>query len=145
MKYILVEMGEYFNKVTRPRLMKSIYSKVWKNGKPKNLIEYPKEIETQIKDIEKKLKDLKGIEDEEDFKFKKQKLEGEIINLKKEKEMIESILQKTPNSYYGVSHIMKYFKLEQYEDTLNNLSVSKTNLSLNKARMAPFSRFELAE
>lgn len=63
-KYILIEMGEYFNKVTRPRVMKSVYSANWKNGKPLS-----------------------------------------------------------PET--GVSHIMKYFKLEQYEDTLNNLSVSK--------------------
>ena len=33
-KYILVEMGEYFNTVTKPRLEKNIYSKIWKNGKP---------------------------------------------------------------------------------------------------------------
>src|SRR5699024_8815777 len=33
-KYILVEMGEYFNTVTKPRIQKVIYSKDWKNGKP---------------------------------------------------------------------------------------------------------------
>lgn len=33
-KYILVEMGEYFNTVTKPRIEKVIYSKDWKNGKP---------------------------------------------------------------------------------------------------------------
>ncbi|MGI6739821.1 MAG: DNA methyltransferase [Christensenellales bacterium] len=33
-KYILVEMGEYFNTVTKPRVEKVIYSKDWKNGKP---------------------------------------------------------------------------------------------------------------
>ena len=33
-KYILVEMGEYFDTVTRPRIEKVIYSEDWKDGKP---------------------------------------------------------------------------------------------------------------
>ncbi|TFD99515.1 site-specific DNA-methyltransferase [Jeotgalibacillus sp. R-1-5s-1] len=33
-KYILVEMGEYFKTVTKPRIQKVIYSKDWKDGKP---------------------------------------------------------------------------------------------------------------
>ncbi len=33
-KYILVEMGEYFDTVTKPRIKKVIYSKDWKDGKP---------------------------------------------------------------------------------------------------------------
>lgn len=35
-KYILVEMGTYFNTVTKPRIQKVIYSDNWKNGKPLN-------------------------------------------------------------------------------------------------------------
>jgi len=57
-KYILVEMGEYFDSVTKPRIKKVIYTDSWKDGKPQ---------------------DKKGI-----------------------------------------SQIFKYFKLESYEDTLNN-------------------------
>ena len=63
-KYILVEMGEYFNSVTKPRMQKVVYSDSWKDGKPT-----------------------------------------------------------TKN---GVSQIFKYFKLESYEDTLNNLEFKKT-------------------
>jgi adenine-specific DNA-methyltransferase len=33
-KYILVEMGTYFNSVTKPRIQKVIYSDNWKTGKP---------------------------------------------------------------------------------------------------------------
>ena len=33
-KYILVEMGQYFDTVLKPRIQKVIYSKDWKNGKP---------------------------------------------------------------------------------------------------------------
>ncbi len=60
-KFILVEMGEYYNTVTKPRIQKVIYSKDWKDGKP----------------------------------------------LSRE----------------GISHCFKYFNLESYEDTLNNLSL----------------------
>ncbi len=33
-KYILVEMGEYFETVLKPRIQKVVYSKDWKDGKP---------------------------------------------------------------------------------------------------------------
>lgn len=33
-KYVLCEMGEYFNTITKPRVEKAIYSKEWKQGKP---------------------------------------------------------------------------------------------------------------
>ncbi|MDN5332960.1 MAG: adenine-specific DNA-methyltransferase [Sphaerochaeta sp.] len=33
-KYILVEMGDYFDTVLKPRIAKVIYSENWKNGKP---------------------------------------------------------------------------------------------------------------
>ena len=33
-KYILVEMGEYFDTVLKPRVLKAVYSKDWKDGKP---------------------------------------------------------------------------------------------------------------
>lgn len=35
-KYILVEMGAYFDTVTKPRVQKVIYSDNWKNGKPQD-------------------------------------------------------------------------------------------------------------
>lgn len=60
-KYILIEMGDYFETVTKPRIQKVIYSEDWKDGKP----------------VSRK----------------------------------------------GISHCMKYIRLEQYEDTLNNLIV----------------------
>ena len=35
-KYFLIEMGEYFNSVTKPRIQKVIYSDNWKDGKPQD-------------------------------------------------------------------------------------------------------------
>lgn len=64
-KYILIEMGNYFNNVTKPRIMKSIYSNEWKDGNPIDLTS-------------------------------------------------------------GVSHIFQYIKLEQYEDSLNNIEIHTT-------------------
>ena len=61
-KYILVEMGEYFDIVTKPRMQKVIYSSDWKDGKPQS-------------------------------------------------------------RNTGVSHIMKYMKLESYEDALSNITL----------------------
>lgn len=63
-KYILVEMGEYFDSVTKPRLKKIIYSKDWSKGRP----------------VSRK----------------------------------------------GISHMFKYFKLESYEDSLNNIKINRT-------------------
>ena len=64
-KYILVEMGNYFNTVTKPRIKKVVYAKDWKDGKPQN-------------------------------------------------------------RNTGVSQIFKYIRLESYEDTLNNIELSRT-------------------
>lgn len=63
-KYILVEMGNYFNKVSKVRAKKIIYSLDWEEGKP---------------------------------------------SLRNN----------------GISHIMKYMLLEQYEDALNNIQLKK--------------------
>ena len=65
-KYILVEMGLYFNTATKPRIEKVIYSEDWKDGKP----------------VSRK----------------------------------------------GISQCFKYIRLEQYEDTLNNLQPKSQHL-----------------
>lgn len=63
-KYILIEMGKYFDSVTKPRMKKVIYSPDWKDGKP-------------------------------------------MIRTK------------------GMSQIMKYMRLESYEDALSNIALDK--------------------
>ncbi|MEW6621932.1 MAG: site-specific DNA-methyltransferase [Bacillota bacterium] len=73
-KYILVEMGNYFNTVTKPRIKKVVYAKDWKNGKPQN-------------------------------------------------------------RNTGVSQIFKYIRLESYEDTLNNIELSRTPEQERQLRM----------
>ncbi len=43
-KLILVEMGQYFDTVTKPRILKVIYSNNWKGGKPQDNDGSPKQI-----------------------------------------------------------------------------------------------------
>jgi len=64
-KYILVEMGDYFDTVMLPRIKKVVYSVDWKEGKPV--------------------------------------------------------------SRQGSSHIIKYLRLESYEDTLNNITFDESS------------------
>jgi adenine-specific DNA-methyltransferase len=64
-KYLLVEMGEYFDTVLVPRLKKVVYSNDWKDGKPQS-------------------------------------------------------------RNTGISHAFKIVRLESYEDTLNNLRLSRS-------------------
>jgi adenine-specific DNA-methyltransferase len=70
-KYILVEQGEYFDTVLKPRIQKVVYSENWSGGKPA-----PKDQST--------------------------------------------------NPHNGISHCFKYLKLESYEDTLNNLELTRS-------------------
>lgn len=72
-KYILVEMGGYFDKATRTRIVKSIYAndiKSWRKGAP-------------------------------------------------------------TNRNIGMSHCLKYIRLEQYEDTLNNLVAKDSQIDFD--------------
>ena len=69
-KYILVEVNDYFNTVTKPRIEKVIYSEDWKDGKP----------------VSRK----------------------------------------------GISQCFKYIRLEQYEDTLNNLQPKSQHLEFKE-------------
>ncbi|MFC7215697.1 DNA methyltransferase [Saliphagus sp. GCM10025334] len=63
-KYIVVEMGEHFEEVLKPRIIKAVYSDQWDDGGP------------------------------------------------------------STDDSQNISHVFKYFSLEQYEDTLDNLKSS---------------------
>jgi adenine-specific DNA-methyltransferase len=68
-KYILVEMGNHFDTVLKPRIAKVVYSDSWKDGKP-------------------------------------------------------------TARHTGISHCLKYIRLESYEDTLNNLRLDSVRANL---------------
>ncbi len=73
-KFILAEMGEYFNTVIVPRIKKVVFSPEWKDGKP--------------------------------------------------------MRPSTQEEFRRSPRIIKYFKLESYEDALNNISFSSVSESL---------------
>lgn len=76
LKYILVEQGEYFDVVTKPRVQKVVFSESWKAGK--------------------------------------------------------AIAPQT-----GISHAFKFIKLESYEDTLNNLHLTRSKSQQNLLESMP--------
>ncbi|MEG2001318.1 MAG: DNA methyltransferase, partial [Evtepia sp.] len=107
-KYILVEMGDHFDTVLKPRLEKVVFSQDWKDGKPvpkapvklKQKIHHNETVECDGNGNELTLSfdvglDSQTLEKNEDFKIE--------------------------NPFNGVSHCFKYMRLESYEDTLNNL------------------------
>ncbi|MCH9779966.1 MAG: site-specific DNA-methyltransferase, partial [Alphaproteobacteria bacterium] len=96
-KYLLVEMGDYFDTFLLPRLKKAAYSKDWEAGKPE-----PQSAPKKAKAITKEEHD-------------------------------EAVAQHNANPYAGVSHSIKYYRLESYEDTLNNLGFKGTESEQIKA------------
>ena len=79
-KYILIEMGDYFYTVLKPRIQKVVFSDDWKEGKPQN--------------------------------------------------------------YNGHSHMFKYIRLEQYEDSLRNVNFPKKESQLEDSQIKMEDYFE---
>ena len=117
-KYILVEMGDHFDTVLKPRLEKVVFSEKWQDGKPvmtspvklKQRIHQNKIIERDNNNKELTLAldfglDSQALERNEDFKER--------------------------NPFNGVSHCFKYMRLESYEDTLNNLTLKENRIVQN--------------
>jgi hypothetical protein len=120
-KYILVEMGNYFETILKPRIMKTIYSAIWDSGKPLAADSYVDLLKQRIKEIKKELGNLSGMENKLDYEFHSQRLKGEINNLELEIEHVNDAMGSSITPFYGSSHCFKYLRLESYEDVLNNL------------------------
>ena len=118
-KYILIEMGDYFDTVLKPRIEKVVYASNWKDG-------FPMEISSikgkQI--IEGKKKVQKSNNDEEDLLSWSATFKGT--------ELEDNPEWKEDNPYNGISHCFKYMRLESYEDTLNNLVMPETDSMMQK-------------
>lgn len=110
-KYILVEMGDHFDTVLKPRLEKVVFARDWKDGRPQEVPSIKgKHI---IEESKKVLKNRKGEE-------------VDLLNFSSSYKGTE--LEDNPewdehNHFNGVSHCFKYMRLESYEDTLNNLTL----------------------
>lgn len=104
-KYILVEMGDHFDTVLKPRLEKVVFAKDWKDGKPQSA--GPR---ATRKDSKKTL----GLDVEADQLG---------FALMEDDKLTDSGVVNLSNPFNGVSHCFKYMRLESYEDTLNNLTL----------------------
>ena len=71
-KYILLEMAGYFDRITKPRIQKAVYSDNWKSGKPldndgtkKHIVKYQRleQYEDALENIEFPQKKLDGFSD----------------------------------------------------------------------------------
>ncbi|MCF6191373.1 MAG: site-specific DNA-methyltransferase [Cocleimonas sp.] len=120
-KYILVEMGEYFDTVLKPRIKKVVYSENWKKGKPVTLEVSITQLKKEITKAKKAIKELQGYDDPDEYHFEKQKLQGVISKSESEIERIQVVINSGINGFGGISHCFKYNRLESYEDTINNL------------------------
>lgn len=107
-KYILVEMGEYFDTVTKPRIEKVVFSADWKDGKPQATA--PVKLKQQIHQKEVIERDSDGNELTLSFD----------VGLDKQTLVPNENFQ-VSNPYNGISHCFKYMRLESYEDALSNV------------------------
>lgn len=104
-KYILVEMGDHFDTVLKPRLEKVVFARDWKDGKPQS---------ARPRATRKDSKKILGLDigtDQLGFA------------LLEDGELTDSGVVNLSNPFNGVSHCFKYMRLESYEDTLNNLTL----------------------
>ncbi len=125
-KYVLVEMGDYFDTVLKPRIQKVVYAREWKNGKPQELPIYLASLKKKLNDAKKALKEIKGIENPDEYEFEKQKFVGKIEELISRIKRIEGMLATGDNPRFGVSHCFKCIRLESYEDALANIRLRRT-------------------
>lgn len=123
-KYILVEMGEYFETVLKPRIQKVVYASQWKEGKPQELGTFIEKLKKEKAELKRELINLMGFQSQEEYEFQKQRLSGEIASVDEQISKVEEDL-KIGNSFGSVSHCFKYIRLESYEDALNNLVVEE--------------------
>ncbi len=120
-KFTLCEMGNYFDDVTLPRVKKVIFSSEWSDGKPAHLNKAIKRLKKQVAEYNKEIKEIKGICSETEYDFHYQRLKG-LIEYSQEKISRIEDLAKQGNSLGALSQIIKYIRLESYEDALNNLA-----------------------
>ena len=119
-KYVLAEMGEYFDYITKPRIQKAVFSRKWENGYPKTVQSLVIEYKKELSEKKKQLREISGILDKDEFEFKKQLLSGLVAEIEIKLADLSEV-EVSDNVMGGISHIFKYIRLETYEDALNNL------------------------
>ncbi len=123
-KYVLVEMGDHFDNVLKPRTQKVAYAIQWKNGKPQQLEDYIKSLKKNISDKKGEMRNLSGLQSQNEFDYEKQRIQGEITQ---KEYLIDECNKglKEGNAYGSISHCFKTLRLESYEDVMNNLKLQR--------------------
>lgn len=101
-KFLLVEMGAYFNSVLLPRIKKSAYALLWDDGLPLRF-----SVSKQIEKLEIGMSQLSDAE------------------RNKRQTKIKKLEAKRSEDISCESFLTKYISVESYEDTLNNLELIK--------------------
>jgi len=125
-RYLLVEMGQYFDYVTKPRTMKVIYSEDWKGGKPlsrkgtSNAFKYLKveSYEDSLNNLELKRSDTQDQAIFEPGPFREEYLLTYLLDIENQDSLLNLESFETPFDY----------KLEISTDTVGETTTSKVDL-----------------
>lgn len=107
-KFLLVEMGSYFDSVLLHRIKKSAYALYWEDGIPLRL-----SIKKQISSLQNKIENTSEVE------------------FKKRTNKIKSLKARIDDDISYKNFMVKYTTLESYEDTLNNIILNQSHKTLD--------------
>lgn len=119
-KYILIEMGTYFNTVTKPRIQKVIYSDNWKNGKPQDKNGISQLVKYQV---------LESYEDTLNNLFLQQKTELDFNGKAKEEYLLQYMLEMESREHlFNLNMFRKPFDYQLKVTENNELKPTKVDL-----------------
>jgi adenine-specific DNA-methyltransferase len=118
--YILVEMGTYFNTVTKPRIQKVIYSDNWKNGKPQDKGGISQIVKYQV---------LESYEDTLNNLFLESKTELDFSGKAKEEYLLQYMLEMESREHlFNLEMFRKPFDYQLKVTENNELKATKVDL-----------------
>lgn len=119
-RYILVEMGTYFNTVTKPRIQKVIYSDNWKNGKPLDKGGISQLVKNQV---------LESYEDTLNNLFLKSKTDLDFSGKAKEEYLLQYMLEmESCEHLFNLAMFRKPFDYQLKVTENNELKPTKVDL-----------------
>lgn len=119
-KYILVEMGTYFNTVTKPRIQKVVYSDNWKNGKPQDKVGISQIFKYQV---------LESYEDALNNLYLQNKVEFDFNGIAKEEYLLQYMLElETREHLFNLEIFRKPFDYQLKVTENNELQPTKVDL-----------------
>jgi adenine-specific DNA-methyltransferase len=119
-KYILVEMGTYFNTVTKPRIQKVIYSDNWKNGKHQDKGGISQIVKYQV---------LESYEDTLNNLFLESKTELDFSGKAKEEYLLQYMLEMESREHlFNLEMFRKPFDYQLKVTENNELKATKVDL-----------------